>query len=291
MDSRYGSRIAMRANRHLYVLLQEALEIGSRTLKGMTVDVPDPVHIPEDRRKQMVLLYASKQLEHLRSIYTLVGHGQDRDAWLISRVMLDGVTQLFAAHKDQVLIDEWFWYGIVQDWKVLMEQKENGEPVDPEKLRIAEGLLQEHGDNYLSTHAKKKKKLGKPLPRDPYRNEWSHLNAREFHRRAGAEAVYGWVYAKTSQWIHWSTSTLMATISDETEGEIFYNVSDPAKASIAMVYGIQSWQNTFRKLDQEFEIGVGSELTCICERLEVICNGAMESDKEGDTHLGENDGT
>jgi hypothetical protein len=64
----------------------------------------------------MALSFATKQLEHMRSVRTLIAVGSHRDALLIARTMLEAQAILrWAFMQTQERPDLWFWYGAILD--------------------------------------------------------------------------------------------------------------------------------------------------------------------------------
>lgn len=57
--------------------------------------------ICDDPEQLMLLSFVTKQRDHLRSVRILVDHGQDGDAGLISRMMIEGMAQLFWSFQNR----------------------------------------------------------------------------------------------------------------------------------------------------------------------------------------------
>ena len=127
---------ARRALPELNALVDDVALLADRVgAAGITID--DFNGTAEGRAGLMAVGLVSKQREHLRSIRVLMDADQHRDAWLLARTMVEGLARLSWAHRNQPAgPDEWFWFGVVEDWRQLKENMDNGIAVDPEELAI-----------------------------------------------------------------------------------------------------------------------------------------------------------
>lgn len=227
-------------------------------------------NVMEDARKRaryMALRFVATQDEHLTSLRTLVRGGKNRNAFLIARSMIEGMTQLLWAFDNQPHgPDLWFWYVVIEEWRQLEKNKANGVPVDPEVEAIALLLLGQHGSNYLTPKARKKANAGDPLPADPYRRKWINLDAATVFRETQYSNLYETVYRAASDWVHWSPRALQLAASDNRENQQ-HQIHDPTRAAQALSVGGLSLLQALDLINHHFHVNIGKDLTALYERL------------------------
>ena len=122
----------------------------------------------------MVLVFFSKQSEHLESLLALTESHPSRDTALVARSMLEGLAQLLWAHQQpEERAKRWKAYAFVADWRLLRQKDEAGERTDPHTRNFIQEGLQRYGDLFLTKKAKRAKQAGQPLPFDPYHDAWT----------------------------------------------------------------------------------------------------------------------
>lgn len=255
---------ALLALPELNALVDEVLDLAERVGSDQAA-LWDIDHGSEEHAGFMALAYVSKQQEHLQSLLVLVSAGQHRDAWLIARTMIEGLAQLRWAHANQPHgPDEWFWYGVVEDWRQLQKNKGNGLD-DPATEAFADKLLDQYGSNYYTPKATRKADASQPLPRDPYRRRWNQLDAAAIFSHIEGSDLYETIFRVASDWVHWSPRSMFLAITDEGETQK-YTKGDPARAAQALAAGILSLLQSLEILDSHFQIGIDDKVAEIFER-------------------------
>lgn len=265
VNERERKRRAIESLPELIAIVGEVLDLSSYvgSLRITTGNVRNDTRA---RAGFMAVSFVSKQDEHLRSLRILVRAGQHRDAFLIARTMIEGLTQLLWSFNNQPNgPDEWFWYGAIEDWRQLNENKANGLEVDPEAQALAQQLLDAYGSHYYTSKALRKAKDGAPLPADPYRRKWISLDAAAVFEKTRGSDLYEAVYREASDWIHWSPRSMLLGISDEGEVQK-HKIDDPPRASQALAAGVLSLLQSLEVLDNHFQTGINGELAKLYEK-------------------------
>jgi len=65
-----------------------------------------------DDMSAMAFCFVNKQMEHIKSVCLLADHQQYRDAWAITRIMLEGLAFLRWANLDHVRAEDWKSFGM-----------------------------------------------------------------------------------------------------------------------------------------------------------------------------------
>jgi hypothetical protein len=218
----------------------------------------------------MVSAYAGKQTEHLQSVRTLVLAGLHRDALLIARTMAEGAAQLkWALDRHPRGTDQWFWYGIIEDWRQLEKNWERGHEVDCDSDLTAQEVLAKHGGAYLTEDARKLDQAGDPLPPDPYRNQWYKSKIEHIFDGAAHEAIFDGLYRYASGWMHWSPRSLALSV-DEHGRRLMYRIEDPRNAAIALASAALSLLLTLQVVDEFFCLSQQARLAVLETRLSEI---------------------
>lgn len=166
-----------------------------------------------DRRKDhmgfMALCFVSKQIDHVESICLLEDNNKYRDAWLLSRIMFEGLAFLYWASQDPVNRPyNWKSYYWVEEFK-----RSYGKSIDQShKTEIEDGLKA-----YCTQFLKKKsidKDIAQIIP-DDYYNRWyiSRKNSppvriNDIIKSVNLGLLEKPVYSMTSGWIHWDSFTI-----------------------------------------------------------------------------------
>lgn len=235
----------------------------------------DPGNLERDeeaRLRQMVVLYASTQHEHLVSVLALVNSGQHRDAWLIARTMIEGYAQLaWAVEHGPVGPDEWFWFGVVEDWRQLRENRSKGLPVSRKAETQTANWLRDHGARYYTVKARDALKYGQPIPDDPYRDKWHRLQIRQMFEGIERLTLYLSVYDPASEWVHWNPRALFRT-AVQPDGRVKYSPHDPMREAQALVIAISSVLDTLEILSQTYGVELSDDHENAWDRLSMTMN-------------------
>ncbi len=190
------------------------------------------------RARLMAILYAGAQQEHMASVLTLSVGGQHRDAWLISRSMIEGFAQLsWATSGDLSGCTEWFGYFMVESWRQFRVDTVAGRSSPPDDRRKVVRFLRKHGHKYFTEKALAAARRNRPLPDDPYRHQWNALSAWAMFDEIGIRALYRSVYAPSSGWAHWNPLELSRALSTSTRGREF-EAADSRREAMALMVGI-----------------------------------------------------
>lgn len=232
-----------------------------------------PIKVEEtDHFGFMVLCFTFKQLEHLRSLVTLIEANHFADATTISRSMLEGMAILGWVRNTDTEKNALLWRGyvLVSDYKEIQKRKENDEPFDrsyEEELLVR---IDELDCNYLT---KKAKKDGIDSVPDPFQGTWlitesgEKITRGKIFEEIGSE-LYG-VYSDFSQWPHWTTRGVCLNIKRKNNSVTFGAQSFTYGAQ-ACATAVQSMSHIMGIMNEHFELGT-------CEKLEKILN-AYKSD-------------
>lgn len=188
----------------------------------------------------MATVYAGAQQEHLVSVLVLEEAGQHRDAWVISRSMIEGMAQLtWAMSGDLSGCTEWYGFLMVESWRQMKDNKANGRPVDPtERCRVTR-YLRAHGQAYFSDYANREAKRGRPMPDDPYRAQWNSLSAWDVFKAIDLQPRYRSIYVPASGWLHWNPLELIRALEPSSRGQSF-TVTDPRRGATGVMVAIAS---------------------------------------------------
>lgn len=94
------------------------------------------------RADYMVRTMVLIQIEHLRSVSSLVNHGHDRDASIVARSIVECLAQtVWALTEEPIRTDLWFWYTIVLERLQLIKNQERNLPFDIGAWATSERLI------------------------------------------------------------------------------------------------------------------------------------------------------
>ena len=133
-------------------------EVADRTLAAVELKEDDHLGF-------MATLFLRKQVEHLRSIHTLLPR---KDVVLVARSMVEGLCQLIWAHEKPERAWRWRAFAYVHDWRLQNLRARQGTRPDPARRDKIEDALRELGESFLTKKAKRARDSGCDLPEDPY---------------------------------------------------------------------------------------------------------------------------
>lgn len=98
----------------------------------------------QDIPGMMTIIYARKQCSHLLAVRSLIDAGEFEDARTIARLMPEGMAQLlWAMEVSTVRPKLWLEFGIIEDWRRVLKNEEEGRSIDPEERgRLKQRLMQ-----------------------------------------------------------------------------------------------------------------------------------------------------
>jgi hypothetical protein len=196
--------------------------------------------------KFMSLCFATKQLDHHTSMVSLSGR---RDMLLIARSMLEGAAQLaWAAQDPDVRATQWLDFVAVHDWRLHLRRQREGVSTDPARL---ERILQRRaslGDAFLTKKAHDAKEAKRPMPTDPFTQNWTGMTARQLFQSVGMTLEYDHYYKPFSDWSHWASSGFASSLSHRQEGTM-YDATSPEDQVYALIIEFFSLFTTLQIAD------------------------------------------
>lgn len=219
----------------------------------------------------MVLVFFSKQSEHLESLLTLTESAPSRDTALVARSMLEGLAQLHWAHQQpEERAERWKAYAFVADWRLLRRKDEAGEPTDPHRRSFIQEGLQRYGDLFLTKKAKRVKQAGQPLPFDPYHDTWTGKTGAVLIREAMGQRLYDFPYGRFVDWHHWNHHGILSPLSSLDNG-LAYSLHSFVMAASCLALGILVMEKTMEIADEQLRLEISDRLDCLhdeyCQRL------------------------
>jgi Family of unknown function (DUF5677) len=217
----------------------------------------DASYSEDDHFAFMCLSYVSKQKTHIKSILALT---ESRDSGLIARAMLEGMCHLlWAAHDPTARALQWRAFAWILDWRLMQAQIKAGEPIDNSRRVTIEKVLQQYGDMFLTSKARKARRSGSSMPDDPYFKEWTGHSIREIIEEVGGQELYLKLYKSFSAWQHWSPAGLANAINRES-GRILYSSGSPSDTATALAVGFQCLLQTLEVADKHLQLGGATKI-------------------------------
>lgn len=245
----------MKARTDLLKLRSFADRLGS--LVAQMID-PGGSLDDQDHLGFMALCFVGAQMEHVRSVCVLVDNGQDRDAALVARTMIEGLCQLkWAAQKPSARPEVWRAYSLVEDWRLMRSQSD--EEVDQPYRQKIEQRLSQYGPGFWSDKARKRKSEGKRLPADPYRRDWHGQTALQIFEDVDGKSLYERIYRVTSGWIHWNPKAI-GTALERSSVTVDYTIRSPNNAATALAGSFQALFESAQLLNNHFDLGYSDQL-------------------------------
>jgi hypothetical protein len=233
----------------------------------------------------MALSFATKQLEHMRSVRALIAASLHRDAQLIARTMLEAQGILrWARNKFPERTDLWFWFGAILDWRQMAKNKQAGVNVDAADEAELKPYVDQHGSNYYKSNVRKGLKNAERngttynLPPDPWHpSDWTEVNVRSMFEELGDEdeRLYDSFYRRTSEWAHSGPrAILIAADRERTEpaewGTDQFTDDDVRSGVWALGVACESLLRSLDVLNAHFSLGHGNRLKSIDDKLEAM---------------------
>lgn len=233
----------------------------------------------------MALSFATKQLEHLRSVRALVSADLYRDALLIARTMLEAQGTLrWAFSRSPERTDLWFWYGAILDWRQMAKSKAQGFEVDPADEAELKLYVDLHGSDYYKPNVRKALKKVKEtgttydLPEDPWHpTDWTGMNVRAMFEELGDEdkRLYDSFYRRTSEWGHSGPRAILIAVDREQEdpaewGADQFTDDDVVSGNWALGVACESLLRTLEVLNAYFSLGYDDSLRSMKDTLQAM---------------------
>ena len=213
----------------------------------------------------MAAAFAYKQLEHFKSILLLVDAGLNRDAVVISRIMMEGFIILKWAREDpEERALNWIKYSAVERYRLLY----NTPMYEENKVRI-ESDLKAYGNQFLKKESKNKP-FSEINPSD-YISNWRGLptgdnferkSVRDIFKDTGHGDLYETIYNPSSGWLHWDSLSLQGSVG--IEGEYFiYGIETKHLVVASLAVGFDSLNDTLKLLNEHLKSEYANELTTL----------------------------
>lgn len=200
----------------------------------------------------MSLIFLSKQNDHMSAILRLYPHP---DIQLISRSMIEGLSQLLWCFKDPQRASQWRHFVWINDWRTLRKMTSEGREVPSDKISAIENAIQEHGEIF-----KKDKFRNKPLPdgKDPFHDNWRRgMSLKNITKEVEGDRLYDTVYSSQSDWHHWGVAALGQRIERVPGGVTYGKFENPHElySSLAVawqcLYQVMELNNSYHKLGMD----------------------------------------
>jgi hypothetical protein len=231
----------------------------------------------------MALSFATKQLEHLRSVRALIAADLHRDAQLIARTMLEAQGILrWAFNSTPERTDLWFWYGAILDWRQMAKSKAQGFEVDAADEAELKPYVDQHGPSYYKPTVRKglqnAQKTGATydLPEDPWHpTDWTELNVRAMFEELGDgdRRLYDSFYRRTSEWGHSGPRAILIAADHDQEdaaewGTNQFTDNDVRSGCWALGIACESLLRSLDVLNTHFSLGYDDRLKSIDDKLQ-----------------------
>ena len=240
----------------------------------------------------MALSFATKQLEHLRSVRALIAADLHRDAQLIARTMLEAQGALrWAFNRTPERTELWFWYGAILDWRQMAKSKAQGFDVDPADEAELKPYVDRHGPNYYKARVRQRIEEAQrngttyDLPEDPWHpTDWTELNVRAMSQQLGNEdeRLYDSFYRRTSEWAHSGPRAILIAADREQEdpaewGTDQFTDDDVRSGNWALGVACESLLRSLEVLNSHFSLGYDDRLKSIDDKLQAMFAESLAS--------------
>lgn len=239
---------------------------------------------PDNGADVMALTFATKQREHLRAVRTLIAAGQQRDALLIARTMVEGMAcLLWAFKKPSDRTDLWFWFGAILDWRQTLKNEADVLVVDPGDKARLKTMVDEHGHRYFTKNAREalesaeRNGMDFDQPDDPWEYKWTKVTIGKMFRDVQGDAMYVGAYHRSSEWIHWGPRSLLSAMEPADWGINGFSQEDWRTAVEALQLGCQSLLQSLEVLDRHFSLGKTERLIELNTSMVTMLTDALET--------------
>lgn len=213
--------------------------------------------IDNDHFGFMALCFLGEQAGYLRAISELVQRGLGKPAGLVARSMVEGMVLLRWAQADPDRPLRWRLYVWIVDFRTMMRDTEGGMAIKPQQKARIEEALRAHGDQFLTSKARKNRDTGKRLPMDPYVRSWyapNSLSAIFNEVEGAAKPLYEFIYRAESERTHWSVGSLGRNVHRTEKGVVYAGDSSPKEEATALAAGFQALIETLQDVDTHFKL-------------------------------------
>lgn len=267
----------------------------AQRLDNVLASLVDANSIPYSKEKSadhMALAFVTKQREHLKTVCLLIDAEAHREAFLVTRIMVEGSGMLRWAFLDlPTRSDLWFWFGAIRDFRQIHQSMANGRTVDPDEVAELTRLVGLHGPVYYRPDVckaiRKAAEASKPhqMPTDPWRNRWHEISVQAMFREIDDEVTYEKVYRNSSEWIHWDPRTILRAMEMGPRGTKGFTEKDWRAAGIAFPQACQALKECMQVLNRHFSLGIQSQLDAInTEMIRILNQAIAETIFHGDSH-------
>ena len=216
----------------------------------------------DDHFAFMAMCFLSEQTGYLEAITKLVENGLGKPSGLVARSMLEGMALLRWARADPSRPLRWRSYAWIADHRTITRDEESKKAVDPQRKVRIEEALKVCGDQFLTDRARKKKKDGTRLPKDPYVRSWydPHSVACIFEQVKGLWPLYENIYRAESERTHWSVSSLGKNLHQTSGGFVYAGDASPSEAATFLAVGFQALLETLVDVDDHLNLGRNDQI-------------------------------
>ena len=210
-----------------------------------------------------------KQLEHLKSISILVDANQNRDAWGISRIMIEGVALLSRVAAKPELASKWrvcFWVDQLKQLEnaFKLPNYPNYKAEIPRYKKEIQLNLEKYGRPFLKSESKDKSQ--EEITPNDYLTDWKRgedekdkPSIKKIFCDGKLDQYYEAFYRDASGWIHWDPVNTQEAVLCEPDRFTYENDSRPI-AGAALAAGSFALLGSAYLLDQRLNLGFSDNL-------------------------------
>jgi len=242
--------------------LPDLLVHADRALKlaqGMSKSVS---YSEDDNFGFVALCFLHKQMEHAHSIKLLVDEGLGRDAQLVARAMQETLASLlWIAQQPLDRASQWRGFVYVEDWRLMQQQLDAGEVIDPTTAEAISAYLDKHGKDFQAQTPRKPGQGGNNLSvDDPYYPHWrGSTKIYEIFQEVGGKLLYQEIYGAFSDWIHAGPKGMGAAIHRENK-IVTWKHADSSTNALVLATSFQCLMQILPVVDQHFAMSFGDKI-------------------------------
>lgn len=210
----------------------------------------------------VALLFLHRQMEHAHSIKLLVDRGLGRDAQLVARAMQETLASLLWIDQQPAeRAFQWRGFAYVEDWRLMQQQRDAGEVVDPKEAQTVNAFLAEHGHVFSVRNPREPGRPGNSLSiDDPYYLNWrGSTNIHTIFKETDRELLYQEIYGPFSDWIHAGPKGVADTIHRDNE-TVKWIPAQPSTNAAVLASSFQCLVETSLIVDQHFAMSFGDKI-------------------------------